>query len=41
MADELVEAATVKGFYGELVEVAKPYGDVVGFVRNKLGPKTA
>lgn len=40
IADELVEAATVHGFYGELIEAAKPYGDVVGFVRDKLGPNT-
>jgi hypothetical protein len=40
IADELVQPATVKGFYGELVEAAKPYGDVIGFVRDKMGPNT-
>jgi hypothetical protein len=35
-ADELVEDATTAGFYGELVEAAKPYGGVEGYVRSKL-----
>jgi hypothetical protein len=35
-ADELTEDATMAGFYGELVESAKPYGDVEGYVRSKL-----
>ena len=35
-ADELVDAATAEGFYGELAEVAKPYGSVAGFVRDKF-----
>jgi hypothetical protein len=35
-ADELVDAATVEGFYGELAEAAKPYGGVAGLVRNKF-----
>jgi hypothetical protein len=36
-SDELTEAATIRGFYGELVEAAQPYGGVVGFVRQKFG----
>jgi hypothetical protein len=35
-ADELVEDATTAGFYGELVEAAKPFGGVDGYVRSKL-----
>jgi hypothetical protein len=35
-ADELTEDATMAGFYGELVESAKPYGGVEGYVRSKL-----
>jgi hypothetical protein len=35
-ADELTDAATIAGFYGELVEAAKAYGGVAGFVRNKF-----
>jgi hypothetical protein len=34
--DELTEDATMAGFYGELVEAAKPYGGVDGYVRSKL-----
>jgi hypothetical protein len=34
-ADELIDAATIKGFYGQLTEAAKPYGGVGGFVREK------
>ena len=36
-SDELTEAATIRGFYDELVEAAQPYGGVVGFVRQKFG----
>jgi hypothetical protein len=39
-ADELTEAATIAGFYGELVEAAHPYGGVEGFVRNKFEEAT-
>ena len=35
-ADELVEDATTAGFYGELVEAAKPYGGAEGYVRSKF-----
>ena len=35
-ADELTEDATTAGFYGELVEAAKPYRGVEGYVRSKL-----
>jgi hypothetical protein len=35
-ADDLTDAATIAGFYGELVEAAKPCGGVAGFVRNKF-----
>ena len=35
-ADELSEDATHAGFYAELVEAAKPYGGVEGYVRSKL-----
>ena len=35
-ADELTEDATMAGFYDELVESAKPYGGVEGYVRSKL-----
>jgi hypothetical protein len=35
-ADELIDAATVEGFYGELTEAAKPYGGVAGYVRDKF-----
>ena len=35
-ANELTEDATHAGFYGELVEAAKPYGGVERFVRQKL-----
>jgi hypothetical protein len=35
-SDELTEAATISGFYGELVEAAQPYGGVVGYVRYKF-----
>jgi len=34
--DELTEDATMAGFYGELVEAAKPYGGIDGYVRSKL-----
>ena len=39
-ADELTDAATIAGFYPELVEAAHPYGGVVGFVRNKFEEAT-
>ena len=35
-ADELAQDATHAGFYGELVEAAKPYRGVEGYVRSKL-----
>ena len=35
-ADELAQDAMHAGFYGELVEAAKPYGGVEGYVRSKL-----
>jgi hypothetical protein len=35
-ADELIDAAAVEGFYGELSQAAKPYGGVAGFVRSKF-----
>jgi hypothetical protein len=35
-SDELTEDATTAGFYGELVEAAKPYGGVEGYIRTKL-----
>jgi len=35
-ADELTEDAATAGFYGELVEAAKPYSGVEGYVRSKL-----
>jgi len=35
-ADELTQDATHAGFYGELVEAAKPYGGVEGYIQNKL-----
>ena len=35
-ADELTEDATTAGFYGELVEAAKPYSGAEGYVRSKL-----
>ena len=36
LGDELIEEATVQGFYGEVVEAAKPYGSVEGYVRHEL-----
>ena len=36
LGDELIEEATVQGFYGEVVEAAKPYGGVEGYVRHEL-----
>ena len=33
---ELVEDATMAGFYGELIEAVKPYGGAEGYVRRKL-----
>ena len=35
-ADELIEDATMAGFYVELIEAAKAYGGVEGYVRRKL-----
>jgi len=35
-ADELTQDATHAGFNGELVEAAKPYGGVEGYIQNKL-----
>ena len=35
-ADELEKAATIKGFYGELAEAARPYGGVEGYVQINL-----
>ena len=35
-ADELTQDATHAGFYGELVEAAKPYGGAEGYVRSKF-----
>ena len=40
-ADELTEAATIAGFYGELVEAARPFGGVEGFVRDKFEEASA
>ena len=40
-ADELTDAATIAGFYGELVEAAHPYGGVAAFVRNKFEEATS
>jgi hypothetical protein len=39
-ADELTEAATIAGFYSELVAAAHPYGGVEGFVWNKFEEAT-
>jgi hypothetical protein len=35
-SDELTDDATVRGFYGEVVEAAEPYGGVEGYVRHEL-----
>jgi hypothetical protein len=35
-ADELEKAATIKGFYGELAEAARPYGGIEGYVQHKF-----
>ena len=35
-ADELEKAATIKGFYGELAEAARPYGGIEGFVQHQF-----
>jgi hypothetical protein len=40
---ELEKAATIKGFYGELAEVARPYGGIEGYVQHqfeKANPST-
>jgi hypothetical protein len=34
-ADELEKAATIKGFYGELAEAARPYGGIEGYVQHQ------
>jgi len=36
LSDELTEEATMRGFYDEVVEAAKPYGGVQGYVRHEL-----
>ena len=36
LSDQLTEDATVNGFYREVVEAAKPYGGVQGYVRHEL-----
>jgi hypothetical protein len=36
LSDELTEDATVRGFYGQVVEAAEPYGGVDGYVRHEL-----
>jgi hypothetical protein len=35
-ADELEKAATIKGFYGELVEAVRPYGGIEGYVQHQF-----
>ena len=35
-ADELEKAATIKGFYGELVEAVRPYGGTEGYVQHQF-----
>ena len=35
-ADELEKAATIKGFYGELAEAARPYGGIEGYVQHRF-----
>ena len=35
-ADELEKAATIKGFYGELAEAARPYGGIEGYVQHQF-----
>ena len=37
-ADELEKAATIKGFYSELAEAARPYGGIEGYVQEKANP---
>ena len=35
-ADELENAATIKGFYDELAEAARPYGGIEGYVHHQF-----
>ena len=35
-SDELEKAATIKGFYGELVEAVRPYGGIEGYVQHQF-----
>jgi hypothetical protein len=35
-ADELEKAATIRGFYDELAEAARPYGGIEGYVRHQF-----
>jgi hypothetical protein len=35
-ADELEKVATIKGFYGELVEAVRPYGGIEGYVQHEF-----
>jgi hypothetical protein len=35
-ADELEKAATIKWFYGELSEAARPYGGIEGYVQHQF-----
>ena len=35
-ADELEKAATIKGFYGEFAEAARPYGGIKGYVQQQF-----
>jgi hypothetical protein len=35
-ADELEKAATIKEFYGELVEAVRPYGGIEGYVKHQF-----
>ena len=35
-ADELENAATIKGFYDELAEAARPYGGIEGYVQHQF-----
>ena len=35
-ADELEKAATIKGFYGELVEAVRSYGGTEGYVQHQF-----
>jgi hypothetical protein len=35
-ADELEKAATIRGFYGELVEAVRPYRGIEGYVQHQF-----